>query len=200
MRSESLRFTGSVLLGCRKRWKVLKSRTVEGVNDVNLIPRSLRIFTAGLVFATLTGCGVIGPPPAPQQTTQVASLSATDVGQVVQATASAVSDPLTIAVVDRAGNVLAIYDKLNAPTNAIGNFGEPTTAHELAVALARTAAFFSNNQAPLYSRTVRFISGIHFPPGVANTPSAALYGIENTNRGCTLAPGLAATVPPSTTI
>ncbi|MGZ7078962.1 MAG: GlcG/HbpS family heme-binding protein, partial [Thermoanaerobaculia bacterium] len=40
------------------------------------------------------------------------------------------------------------------------------------------------NQAPLSSRTVRFISGIHFPPGITNTPNAALYGIENTNRGC----------------
>ena len=55
---------------------------------------------------------------------------------------------------------------------------------ELAVGLARTAAFFSNDQAPLSSRTVRFISGIHFPPGVACTPNADLYGIENTNRGC----------------
>jgi uncharacterized protein GlcG (DUF336 family) len=34
---------------------------------------------------------------------------------------------------------------------------------------------------------VRFISGIHFPPGVDNAPTADLYGIENTNRGCTLA-------------
>ena len=57
-------------------------------------------------------------------------------------------------------------------------------AEDLAVSLARTAAFFSNNQAPLSSRTVRFISGIHFPPGVSNAASAALYGIENTNRGC----------------
>jgi len=55
------------------------------------------------------------------------------------------------------------------------------------VALARTAAYFSNDQAPLSSRTVRFISGIHFPPGVTDTSNAALYGIENTNRGCTLA-------------
>ena len=56
----------------------------------------------------------------------------------------------------------------------------------MAVALARTGAFFSNDQAPLSSRTVRFISGIHFPPGATNQPTAALYGIENTNRGCTL--------------
>ena len=44
--------------------------------------------------------------------------------------------------------------------------------------------FFSNDQAPIGSRTVRFLSGIHFPPGVMNVESAPLYGIENTNRGC----------------
>ena len=55
---------------------------------------------------------------------------------------------------------------------------------EVAVALARTTSFFSNDQAPLSSRTVRFISGIHFPPGIAYTSNAPLYGIENTNRGC----------------
>src|SRR5258707_9419863 len=59
-------------------------------------------------------------------------------------------------------------------------------AKDVAVALARTGAFFSNDEAPLSSRTVRFISGIHFPPGVSNQPPADLYGIENTNRGCTL--------------
>src|SRR4029077_8694417 len=71
-----------------------------------------------------------------------------------------------------------------APTTGIGNFGAVVRADELAVGLARTAAFFTNNQAPLSSRTVRFISGIHFPPGISFTPAAALYGIENTNRGC----------------
>jgi uncharacterized protein GlcG (DUF336 family) len=75
----------------------------------------------------------------------------------------------------------------------LGNFGTTPDSQNLAVALARTAAYFSNSQAPLSSRTVRFISGIHFPPGVSFTPNAALYGIENTNRGCsfnsTLVPG-----------
>jgi uncharacterized protein GlcG (DUF336 family) len=73
---------------------------------------------------------------------------------------------------------------------------------EVAVALARTAGFFSNSQAPLSSRTVRYISGIHFPPGIPFTGNAALYGIENTNRGCgfntTFLPGQA--VPPSRSI
>jgi hypothetical protein len=57
-------------------------------------------------------------------------------------------------------------------------------ANDFAVSLARTGAYFSNDQAPLSSRTVRYISGIHFPPGIRNKPNAALYGIENTNRGC----------------
>jgi uncharacterized protein GlcG (DUF336 family) len=89
-------------------------------------------------------------------------------------------------VVDRSGTILGVYRKAGAPATAIGNFGATVDSAELAVALARTGAFFSNNEAPLSSRTVRFISGIHFPPGISFTPNAALYGIENTNRGCPL--------------
>ena len=62
--------------------------------------------------------------------------------------------------------------------------------------------FFSNDQAPLSSRTVRFLSGIHFPPGITNTPNAPLYGIENTNRGCMLSTNFIAgqSVPPARSI
>ncbi len=136
------------------------------------------------------------PPP-------VTSLSAADVTALVQAAAQA-ADPNTmvIAVVDRAGRVLGVYRKPAAPTLATGNFGAQVDASELAVSLARTGAFFSNDQAPLSSRTVRFISGIHFPPGITNTPNAALYGIENSNRGCTLSTNYAAgqSVPPARSI
>ncbi|HEX6095168.1 MAG TPA: heme-binding protein [Thermoanaerobaculia bacterium] len=102
------------------------------------------------------------------------SLAAAEVDAIVRAAAKALPDRMTIAVVDRAGRVLALYEKPGAPTGD----------RDLAIGVARTAAFFSHNQAPLSSRTVRFISGVHFPPGITNTPSAALYGIENTNRGC----------------
>jgi len=97
-----------------------------------------------------------------------------------------VNAPMVVAVVDRGGNILAVFETTGAPATGIGNFGVAVDADDLAVGLARTAAFFSNDHAPLSSRTVRFISGIHFPPGVAGTPNADLYGIENTNRGCTL--------------
>jgi uncharacterized protein GlcG (DUF336 family) len=169
---------------------------------VNLSGRLIKtslVITAILICAS---CGGIDAIPATQSTTQVASLSASDVRAAVEAAASSASEPMVIAVVDRMGNILAIYRKAGAPTTGIGNFGIVVNANELAVALARTAAFFTNNQAPLSSRTVRYISGIHFPPGVEGTPSAALYGIENTNRGCgfnvTFAPGK--TIPPARSI
>jgi uncharacterized protein GlcG (DUF336 family) len=120
---------------------------------------------------------------------------------LVQAAATAAqSNAMAIAVVDRLGRILAVYAQPGAPASLPGNFGTPVPPDELAVSLARTGAFFSNDQAPLSSRTVRFISGVHFPPGVMNTGSAALYGIEDTNRGCNLAASLSATVPPATTI
>jgi len=105
------------------------------------------------------------------------SLSASEVDAIVRAAARSLDvNTLTIAVVDRAGRPLAIFRKAGVAANPAND--------DLAAGVARTAAFFSHNMAALSSRTVRFISGVHFPPGITNTPSAALYGIENTNRGC----------------
>ncbi|MGH7331647.1 MAG: heme-binding protein, partial [Candidatus Rokuibacteriota bacterium] len=84
------------------------------------------------------------------------------------------------------GNPLAVFRQLNAPDMVTGNFGDLVSANELAVSEARTGAFFSNDQAPLSSRTVRSISGVNFPLGIRNRANGALYGIENTNRGCSL--------------
>ncbi|HYS56143.1 MAG TPA: heme-binding protein [Thermoanaerobaculia bacterium] len=104
-------------------------------------------------------------------------LSAAEVDAIIHGAASALSSATaTIAVVDRAGRVLAVFRQPGASNEN----------DDQAVGVARTAAFFSHNMAPLSSRTVRFISGVHFPPGVVNAPNAALYGIENTNRGCDL--------------
>ena len=136
-----------------------------------------------VVNAEPAGCAV--PPVAQQTCTEGAfgdatpepfgSLTPPEVQAIVLAAASSLNvSTMTIAVVDRAGRPLALFRQPNAdPAN-----------DDLAVGTARTAAFFSHNMAPLSSRTVRFISGIHFPPGVVNAPNAALYGIENTNRGC----------------
>jgi len=165
---------------------------------------ALGIFLAlGIALALamiIVGCGggsiaPITPPPV----TAVQALQVADVQNIVQAAVNSVNADMTVAVVDRAGFVLGVFRTQNAPSTANGNFGQLQDANEVAIALARTGAFFSNDQAPLSSRTVRFISGIHFPPGVMNQPPADLYGIENTNRGCTLIndPTFQSKIPPS---
>ena len=160
-----------------------------------------RSSVAGVVFAAVF-CSVLPLVHAQPcgTTTDFGCLTAVDVANAVQGAATAISpDTMVIAVVDRAGTPLAVFRKAGAPVTVIGNFGTAgADANDYAVGLARTGAFFSNDAAPLSSRTVRFISGIHFPPGVTNKPPAALYGIENTNRGCALNPVLDAVVPRAT--
>jgi uncharacterized protein GlcG (DUF336 family) len=117
---------------------------------------------------------------------------------VKRAAGSLAARTLVIAVTDREGSILGLFRKPNAPERVAVRLAATQVevdARELAVALARTGAFFSNDQAPLSSRTVQFISREHFPPtfgfdtsvtGVKNTPSGALWDIEHTNRGCFL--------------
>jgi uncharacterized protein GlcG (DUF336 family) len=160
----------------------------------------LALGIAGVLTLLIWGCGggsmtFVSPPPPPA----VQPLQVSDVQNIVQAAVNSVNVDMVVAVVDRAGFVLGVFRTQNAPATATGNFGQTQGANDLAIALARTGAFFSNDQAPLSSRTVRFISGIHFPPGVSNQPPADLYGIENTNRGCTLVndPNFTSKIPPS---
>jgi uncharacterized protein GlcG (DUF336 family) len=163
----------------------------------------LALGIAGALVMLMIGCGggsstTLTPPPVPA----VQALQVADVQSLVQAAVNSVNVDMAVAVVDRAGFVLGVFRTQNAPATAIGNFGQTQNANDVAVALARTGAYFSNDGAPLSSRTVRFISGIHFPPGVVNQPPADLYGIENTNRGCTLIndPAFESKIPPSLTL
>ena len=141
-------------------------------------------WTAALRFVVLPTAAAaalssFGPSLRAQQvaggTAQI--LTADDVLAVIRTAAQALSDDtMAVAVVDRAGTILGVYRRSQADART----------PDIAVSLARTTGYFSNDQAPLSSRTVRFISGIHFPPGIANQPNAALYGVENINRGCDL--------------
>ncbi|MFL6260363.1 MAG: heme-binding protein [Thermoanaerobaculia bacterium] len=153
-----------------------------------LIPRVLLValLAAGVLVPAAAGRRPRRPPPPPPPPTDgggapvpspCGALTSTEVTGLLNAAAASVDFPdLVVAVVDRPGNVLGLFTRGSAAQDQ----------QDLAVGLARTGAFFSNDQAPLSSRTVRFISGLHFPPGIARTPNAALYGIENTNRGCDL--------------
>ncbi|HEY6266263.1 MAG TPA: heme-binding protein [Candidatus Acidoferrum sp.] len=184
------------------RKPVESQRALQARQRTLVLGVALAVGIAGALMMLLIGCGGGSsttptlPPPA---TPAVQPLQAADVQSIVTAAVNSVNVDMVVAVVDRAGFVLVVFRTQNAPATTIGNFGQTQNANDVAVALARTGAFFSNDQAPLSSRTVRFISGIHFPPGVMNQGPADLYGIENTNRGCTLVNDAAfeSKIPPS---
>ena len=105
-----------------------------------------------------------------------AQLTAADVQTVInQAVTRAlqISPNSVIAVTDREGNVLGVW-------NVRG--GEPT-ADEISscVSKAGTAAYLSSNQNAFTSRTAGFIIQQHFPPGVRNTPPGPLVGVGLSN-------------------
>ncbi|HEY1339273.1 MAG TPA: heme-binding protein [Bryobacteraceae bacterium] len=125
-----------------------------------------------LELAVVDGNAATLPVDAPADANQLASA---EVQSLVTTAAMASDAPgLAIAVVDRAGNILAVYRRPGTTDDEV----------EKALAVARTGAFFSNEGTPLSSRTVRAISRVNFPEGVPNTMSGDLFGIENTNRGC----------------
>ncbi len=138
----------------------------------------MRLFT----IIAVTTLIVLGPATLRSQNTPSDSaggpaqiLTADDVRAILTVAATALgNETLGAAVVDRTGSILGVFARPQADERT----------PDIAVTLARTGAMFANDQAPLSSRTVRFISGIHYPPGVQNTPNAALYGVENINRGC----------------
>ena len=179
-------------------------RVLDGRRRILVLDAMVVLGAAGVLALILSGCGggssTVATPAPP--TPAVQPLQIADVQQIVQAAVNSANVDMVVAIVDRAGFVLGVFRTQNAPATGAGNFSATVNANDLAVALARTGAFFSNDQAPLSSRTVRFISGIHFPAGVANQPPADLYGIENTNRGCTLIndPAFEGQIPPSTAL
>jgi uncharacterized protein GlcG (DUF336 family) len=97
---------------------------------------------------------VLNLPPAPDTT-----LSASDVNALLQRAAGATaSDNAIVAVVDRSGRILGVRVEAGVDPAITGNIAKEVFAIDGAVALARTGAFFGNDQAPLTSRTIQFIS------------------------------------------
>jgi uncharacterized protein GlcG (DUF336 family) len=164
---------------------------------------------APLIAMGAAGCGMTTPSgssatvSSPPAADAPGVLSAADVKSIVETAAASVNVPLVIAVTDRSGNVLAIYKKANAPLTATANFGMVEPSDQVAVSLALSTAFFSNDTAPLSTRTIRFASASQFPPASSFNPSGPFYGIENTNQGCgfnvTYLPGQSLPVPTALT-
>ena len=93
-------------------------------------------------------------PGLPQQT-----MTTTDVSELLdRAAASSSANNAIIAIVDRNGRILGVRVESGVSTDITSDPEKLVFAIDGAVAEARTAAFFANDQAPLTSRTVENLS------------------------------------------
>ena len=122
----------------------------------------------------------------PRLHADVVQLTKEDVESIVANAATEASriDPRAIiAVTDRDGFVLAVWDMGGRIPSPLPPFDFSRTAIRryglLAAAITRagTAAFLSSDQEAFTSRTAGFIIQQHFPPGVRNTGTGPLVGV-----------------------
>jgi uncharacterized protein GlcG (DUF336 family) len=86
-------------------------------------------------------------------------ITTSDVQSLLQrASGVSSSEDAIIAIVDRNGRILGVRVEAGVASQITSDPNLLTFAIDGAIAKARTAAFFANNQAPLTSRTVQFIS------------------------------------------
>lgn len=182
-----------------------------------MTPSRARI-TAGVAALALllAGCGGSGAPPSqavtptpsPSPTPTPASvftkpaqeaLSVADVQSVIAraaAEASARNLPAVIAVVDRVGNVLAVYRMAGARATAttrpnanganIDAQGVTVPAELAAIAKALTGAYLSSGGNAFSTRTASMIVQPHFPPSTRTVglESGPLYGVQFSQLPC----------------
>ena len=170
------------------------------------------ISAAALVVAGCGGGGtstspVVTPPPPPTPATvyQVPAqeaLSVTDVQQILAqavAEAQARNRPASIAVVDRVGNLLALFKMNNADLSLrIPSVTTPVpgalpglalaapAALPGALAKAITAAYLSSGGNAFSTRTASQIVQQHFPPApnAVGLESGPLYGVQFSSLPC----------------
>jgi uncharacterized protein GlcG (DUF336 family) len=123
-------------------------------------------------------------------------LAVNEVEQVIAqavAEASARSTPAVIAVVDRVGNVLAVYRMNGAPVTVrigtdrgvVGGLENLQVPAELAaIAKAITGAYLSSEGNAFSTRTASQIVQEHFNPGELNAPSGPLFGVQFSQLSC----------------
>jgi uncharacterized protein GlcG (DUF336 family) len=140
----------------------------------------------------------IGPSP----------LTETDIRQIIGqgvAAAQQLGVAGTFSVVDREGNILAIYKMTGSPDRiAVGDVGKAGTADNpqgleglgetflpsivpieaAAISKAGTGAFLSTFGNAFTTRTAAYIIREHLPPFIKNTPSGPLFGVQISSLGC----------------
>jgi len=131
-------------------------------------------------------CGIAAP----------SALSALEVETIVRQAvneAQARNTPASVAVVDRVGNVLAVFRMSGASASATVLSGRPVAGglegavvpSELAaLSKALTAAYLSSEGNAFSTRTAGQIVQEHFNPGEANAPGGPLFGVQFSSLTC----------------
>jgi uncharacterized protein GlcG (DUF336 family) len=152
---------------------------------------------ASLLLLAACGGGGGGSTSLPPPTTSEGYLLAEEVRRIVGqavAEASARQSPAVIAVVDRVGNVLAVYKMPGSPdavsiASGIASDGLETPvpsvpATAAAISKAVTGAFLSSNGNAFTTRTASQIIQEHFDPDESQQPSGPLYGVQFSQLSC----------------
>lgn len=135
------------------------ANTFEISPDGDLLLKALPTDTVNLgPGARVLREAAIPPPPGtlglPQET-----ITAAEVETLLQRAAAASStEDAIIVIVDRNGRILGVRVEGNVDPAITGDPAMLVFAIDGALAKARTGAFFGNNEAPLTSRTIQYIS------------------------------------------
>jgi uncharacterized protein GlcG (DUF336 family) len=125
------------------------------------------------------------------------------ISQAVSA-AVALNKAVSVAVTDKEGNVLGLFNMTGAPSNVIvrgggspGQVADPITGlvpqglegsrlptKFAVISKAGTPAFFGTQGNAFTTRTAAFIIQQHFPPGVDNQGAGPLYGVQFSSLPC----------------
>lgn len=160
----------------------------------------VRTTLAGACAAVLAACGSttnISQSGVLQVPSASEALTVTDVQQIfAQATAEAQArkKPATIAVVDRVGNVLGIFQDtgalptftINGGRGAVGGLEgiKVLPAEAAAIAKALTSAYFSSNGNAFSSRTAGQIIQQNFDPGQTGATAGPLFNVQFSQLTC----------------
>lgn len=145
----------------------------------------------------LAACGGGQGAATPTASPSAQSLSTADVEQVIaQAVqeAQARATPATVAVVDRSGNVLAVFQMHAAQDPVRVDSGRGVAgglegisvvpAALAAISKAITGAYLSSGANAFSTRTASQIIEEHFDPGEASQPAGPLFGVQFSNLPC----------------
>ncbi len=154
--------------------------------------RLFSIVIAGIVMCAAGSGARANPLPRPE------FLTAADVTRILQQTvvaARARSAAATVAVVDRVGNVLAVYRMFNSRSTAIVSAGRPVKpprglvglslpADAVAIAKAITGAYLSSNGNAFTTRTASQIIQENYNPLSSGLEGGPLFGVQLSQLPC----------------